>query len=78
MTNIEDMPNKAFDVLIDTLEAHSGDFLRRLSQALLGMPDLLLRRNLTSRYKFEDIKGVEDYKPGSELIIDSYTIDRSI
>ena len=78
MTDTEDMPNKAFDVLIDALEAHSGDFLRRLSQALSGMPDLLLRRNLTSRYKFEDVEGVEDCEPGSEFIIDSCTMDRSI
>ena len=40
------------------------------------MPDLLLRRDLTSRYRFEDIEGVEDCEPGSESIIDSYTTDR--
>ena len=78
ITNIEDMPNRAFDVLLDALEAYSGDFLRRLSQALLGMPDLLLRRDLTSRYRFEDIEGVEDYEPGSESIIDSCTTDRQV
>jgi hypothetical protein len=78
MTKVEDMPNKAFNVLLDALEAQSGDFLRRLSRALSEMSDLLLRRNFAARYKFEDVKGVEDCEPGSESIIDNCAKNRLI
>ena len=78
MTQVEDMRDKAFNFLIVALETHRGDFLRRLSQALAGIPGLLLRRNLTSRYKFRDVEGVEDCEVGSESIIDSCAMDRLI
>ena len=64
MTKVEDMPDKAFNVLLDALQAQSGDFLRRLSRTLSEMTDLLLRRNFASQYKFEDFEGVEDCEPG--------------
>ena len=78
IAKIEDMPDKAFDVLIDALERHRGDFLHRLSRALSGMRDLLLGGDLTPRYKFESAEGIESYEPGSDSIIDSCAIDTVI
>ena len=49
------MPDKAFYVLLDALEAQRVDCLRRLNRELSDMSELLLRRNFTARYKFEDI-----------------------
>ena len=55
MTKVENMPDKTSHVSFDALEAQREDRLRRLSREFSGMSELLLRRDLTARYEFEDI-----------------------
>ena len=58
-TTIEDMPDKAFDVLIDALKRHGDDFLHRLNRALSEMRGL--GGDLTSRYRFENAEDIESW-----------------
>lgn len=65
------MSDDAFSILIDALERGRGRFLRSLSRALAKMPEFLLRRDFSFRYKFESDDDLENYDLDSQSLLDS-------
>ena len=75
VTVIEDMSAEKFQVLINVMEKYRGGFLHHASQALAGIADLILRKNLDHRYKFEICCDIEDCEPDSEAILDGCKLE---